>query len=221
MGTKEFEQLHVTRERLTAAHYLATSWVLDNLPEQRGRLLDFGSRSSILPGLASNRGWLVTALDRGPRIIDLQATAAVSLGIKMTWHPVWWSQSETSVLPLSVSLPFDCIAAVWALQHNFPIAAQTQLAKSLAALVAPGGRLLIVGSFHPSITREDHARQDPQIILSGAAWTTEILEPMGLLTGPMLLTETKFFNYKHGTTHGDWCDRELANAICVRLERPK
>lgn len=216
MGKTEFEFEQVTRERLTAPHYLALSWVLDNLPDSRGRFLDFGCRSSILPGLVAKRGWMVTALDRDSGVIDLQSTAARSLGIPMTWRPVWWSQAPNIPLPFRESLPFDCIAAVWALQHNFPQAAIASLAKSLAAVVAPGGCLLIVGSFHPSITREDHARKDPQIILSGAAWTTEVIEPTGLQ-----LTEAWFFRYEHGTPDGDWCDRDLANAICVKLERPK
>ena len=215
MGKTEFEQRFVTRERLTAAHFLANSFILDNLPDVRGRLLDFGSRSSILPGLATNRGWMVTALDRDRNIIDLQVAAARQLGISMTWRTAWWDQQPGIPLPFRETLPFDCVTAVWALQHNFPIAAQTALAKSLASLVAPGGRLLIVGSFHPSITREDKERQDPQIILSGAAWTTEIIEPTGLQT-----VKTEWFRYEHGTEVGDWCPcRDEANAICVRLKR--
>lgn len=216
MGRNLREEI-VSRERLTAPHYLAHSRILDNLPPGRHRALDFGCRYSMLPALLVDTGFVrVEAIDRDPLVQDYQRRVAKNLRVSFNWRVSWGNQPKMP-LPYQDKF-FDLVTAVWAVQHNFPLEEQISLMKHLSSCVAVGGSLLVVSSFTPGETFEDQDREDPQIILSlvdHARLRDQFYE------GPikMSLKELDHFQYIHGTTDGKFCKPEEANAICYKLER--
>lgn len=184
------------RNELTAAHYLAYSYVLKALKERlafSGEVLDFGAGRGVLADLLRSKGYSVTAWDRGTTD---------------------WTKS---VLPLPFGdNNFGAVVATWAIQHNRPVERQTRIACELARIVWPGGLLVVVSSLATIETFEQHNRADPQIVLSWLDHLGRIIVPTG-----MQLLDQRFFFYEHGTSEGDWCGRPKANACCYTLkERP-
>lgn len=208
----------VTLENLTAAHYHAYSWVLSNLPPEKptGWALDFGCRISVLPALLVEAGYKVVAIDRARGVVEEQAGTARALGVPFSWDVAQFEWSAGRKFP-AIASGFAVATAVWAVQHNFPAQAQTDLAVELARLVAPGGLLLVVSSHSSRESREDWNRRDPQIILSGPDHAAVILEP--LEKAGMRAETVDHFRYEHGTVEGCWCGPGAANAICYKLKK--
>lgn len=177
------------------------------------KALDFGCRRSYLPQLLAAAGYGAYGIDRDGKARDDQIQLAAALHVKPV--PVqWWDQAPGIPLPYKDNWRFAAITAVWALQHNLPIAAQTKLVRSIAAVLKPGGSLLIVASY-ALVTMIDENRADPQIIFSGPDHLKHVIEPSGLT-----LTKQDYFWYEHNTENGEYCGPEQANATCYVLKKP-
>lgn len=206
---------HVTRQKLTAPHWLATSWALGELVAEldRGplsRVADFGCRDSLLPGLVNALGIAVNGVDRDPNVSDLQDAAAKRLGMSRNWRVQVGGELDDDVT-------YDAVTALWAVQHN-PPDEQSQIVMHLCERLCPGGVLLVVASYEPVTTRVDEQRADPQVRLCFEDVLTLLVGPvMKRWTGSRFRAE--FFSYEHATTHGEWCGSESANAIAWSLRR--
>lgn len=199
----------LTRERLTAAHHLAYSWVLDRLGDDKKSVLDFGSRYSLLPTLLALKGHDVTATDRDPGVTAWQADHARAWGVKFPAH-CWHPGSEDQL-----TLPkFDAVTACWAIQHNEP-ETQGWLAHYLGRLLKPGGSLLIVGAFKFGESVYEEHRADPLWRLSGDGHAQHVIEPSGLQ-----LKIFSHFYYVHATQEGEFCSPKMANSVAYELVKP-
>lgn len=200
----------LTRQRLTSPHYLAFSWVYGKLAEGGvKRVLDFGSRYSLLPTLLSLYGHRVTAVDRDPIVIESQRKMGADHGVEI--DALKWTIDDA---PLPE--PFDAAVACWAVQHN-DLGEQTRIMRELVRMIRPGGRLLVVSSYASRQTFRQDNRPDPQWVLNRHDHETHLIGPSGAT-----LKEWAPFWYRHATYEGDWCltDDEAANAVAYELTVP-
>ena len=197
-------------DSLTAPHYLATAWVLDRIRPGE-RVFDFGSRYSILPSQLVLRGCNVTAFDRDKEVVDYQLAAADRHGLLLKRDSLEVLQGDH--IPPGMDGQFDTVTSLWAAQHNLADGAIERLAVRLGSLLKPGGKLLLVGSFTPGESREQHDRADPQVIMNWIDHKRRVIEPSSCR-----IEQTLFFAYGNGTA-GRFCDAHdsEANAVCYHL----
>lgn len=199
---------------MTAPHHLAVSYALERVVHLKPRsVLDFGCRGSLLPGLMRAAGASVVAVDRDPRVGDLQRDAAKKLGVPFDWTA---EVGDAQTMAMS-GLKFDVVTALWAIQHNSR-EEQARIAMDLASVLEPGGRLIVVSSFSPGGTWLDSEREDPQVRLGFDDLMNLIVSPI-MLSHPGSKFECQFFSYQHGTTVGDWCSSSVACAIAYEVKR--
>ena len=105
---------------------------------QPGTALDFGSGEGADAIWLAQQGWRVTGIDISQVALDGSAARAERLGLDVTWvrgDAFEWSADQT----------YDLVSAQF---MHLPRPAFVRLHGELAASVAPGGTLLIVGH-HP------------------------------------------------------------------------
>lgn len=204
--------------RLTAPHFLAYSWIRSRIARKplKRAILDFGSRESELPSKLALWGSYVSTFDRD----ETSASEQKKISANLRARNVTPLPSLDGVQGLGAERgkgSYDVITACWALQHNLPAETEIpKLVKQLASLLKPGGSLLIVSSYTPDRTFEQHNRKDPQTVLNLADHQRLIVRPSGLEFG---YQSPEFFRYQHGTTSGAMCDSSVANAICYELTK--
>lgn len=193
--------------QLTAPHYYAYRAVLDWLQdlEPGSQVLDFGSRYSHLPRLLMLRGLRVTAFDRDPKLPEYQR--------KLAGSAVKCEVGDIHEYSAQHAGTVQAITACWAVQHN-DHDRQAAIMRSLANLLAPGGRLAMVNRHCASGSHYDGKRSDP-------IWGLDWLEAQNVLVQPsgLKLVDRKFFHYEHATAVGDWCEPDKANAVCMLLRK--
>jgi SAM-dependent methyltransferase len=109
-----------------------------------GTALDVGSGEGADAIWLAQRGWQVTAVDLSTIALDRGATRAAAQGTDVASRIDWLHEDLTSWLPAEAS--YDLATAQYL---HLPTAPREAIFRRLAASVAPGGTLLIVGH-HPS-----------------------------------------------------------------------
>ncbi|MGW9031225.1 class I SAM-dependent methyltransferase [Streptomyces sp. NPDC055722] len=138
---RALEQLNAAYPWDHNAHF--HRWILRQVPKRFDRALDIGSGTGDLARLLGRRANKVLGVDSDPRIVaqaqhltPADAPVAFTVADAMTNTPAG---------------PFDVITCV-ATVHHLPFA---QALTSFRSLLAPGGRLIVVGLSRPE-TRVDH-----------------------------------------------------------------
>jgi len=105
-----------------------------------GSALDIGSGEGADAIWLAGRGWTVTGLDVSDVALQRAAAHAGAAGVRITWR-----QADLT-LDAPVGTGFDLVTAQF---MHLPSEQRRALHRRLAAAVAPGGTLLVVGH-HPS-----------------------------------------------------------------------
>lgn len=204
-----YEAQELNKQQLTAPHYLAYKSVIERLtcPHSVGSsVIDFGSRYSALPSQLALRGFRVIAVDRDTMLGAYQKEVTARYGVSTVKTVV----GET-VIGAFGREQYDYITSCWALQHNPPMV-MAGIARAMAKALKVNGKLVVVSSFTPGSTFEQRDRPDPQTVLNWIDHHKYIVGPSGLE-----VTWRQPFHYEHGSTIGDYCDQDQANAICYEL----
>ena len=116
-------------------------WILRRLPHRVDRALDVGCGTGRLARRLSRRAWHVDAVDTDPAVLEVaQALTPTTAAVRFT---------RADVLDLDRPAAYDAVTAV-AVLHHLPL---TPGLRRLRSLLAPGGRLVVLGLY-----REDTAR---------------------------------------------------------------
>lgn len=117
----------------------------------------------------AERGWRVTAVDISAVALERAATAARERGPDVAGR-IEWVRADVGRWVPAVNA-YDLVSAQFV---HLPAPLRTVLHRRLAAAVAPGGTLLIVGH-HPSDAENPEIRRPPRELLFTAADVTAIL----------------------------------------------
>lgn len=109
-----------------------------------GTALDAGSGEGADAIWLAERGWQVTAVDLSTVALERGAARAAALGTDVAARIQWLHADLTSWLPAEAA--YDLVSAQFL---HVPAVPREAVFRRLAASVAPGGTLLIVGH-HPS-----------------------------------------------------------------------
>jgi len=123
-----------------------------------GRALDIGSGEGADAVWLADRGWQVDAVDISTTALARAATHAESLGVE----GITWTHLDVRAQP-PAERTYDLVSSQF---MHLPADARRQLFARLAAAVAPGGTLLIVGH-HPSDLRTTaHRMHFPEMMFT-------------------------------------------------------
>lgn len=149
-----------------------------------GRALDVGSGEGADAIWLAEHGWSVTGLDFSVVALDraAQHAAAAGVGERIEWRPV--DVREFDSCPEGSGERWDLVTSQF---MHLPDGGMVDLTRRLAAVVAPGGTLLVVGH-HPDdlMTGLRHGRREflftPEELLPALdpdKWTVEVVEVRG------------------------------------------
>lgn len=105
---------------------------------QPGTALDYGSGEGADAIWLAQQGWQVTGIDISPVALEGAGSRAAQAGVEVTWQ-------QADAFEWSAGATYDLVTAQF---MHLPRPAVVRLHRELAASVAPGGTLLIVGH-HP------------------------------------------------------------------------
>ncbi|MEJ7634896.1 class I SAM-dependent methyltransferase [Aeromicrobium sp.] len=159
-----------------------------------GTALDLGCGEGADVIWLAQRGWQVTGLDVSPVALDGAARRAVHVGVDAL---TTWQQADA--FAWSADAAYDLVSAQF---MHFPRATLTALHRELAASVAPGGTLLIVGH-HPHDVRHSPEGEVFEDIRFTAEEAAASLDPADWQTIDPLTSERA------------WTDRDGHPAIAV------
>jgi SAM-dependent methyltransferase len=134
-------------------------WLLQQLPEQPGRVLDVGCGAGLLASRIAGRAGQVDGVDRSAAMIE-QARSRYTGDARRHWITGDLLDPGLSLAPGG----YDAVTALSSL-HHLPLRAG--LAR-LSRLVRPGGMLAVVGLYRPA-TPADYAFEPVSI---AANWAT-------------------------------------------------
>lgn len=201
--------LEITRESVTAPHFLAYTFVIDQLMKRvkyGAEVLDFGARQSALPLAMAELGFTVSITDRDTSSREFQRQRFAPGGRSLEW---------LDSLPLDASC--DVVTACWVLQHN-ELDEIRRLTSHVWHSLKPGGMFLYVGSWSPTRTFWQGNRKDPQWVLGDYDLRSSvILQFTGDDESRGKLVDQKWFWYEHATLNGDYCESTKANAVALAL----
>lgn len=181
-------------QELTAPHYLAYKWLINNIPEDTKSILDFGARYSRLPGILSQK-YDVTVYDRDPVVKNQKVKHIVG------------NDGE------GLEGEFDCIISCWAIQHN-DLEKQQLILENLLKHLKSFGVLLIVNKFTKDKSFYQTNRADPCWVLNFKDTFFTYLN-----NGELTARVIEYFWYEHNTVQGNYCLQDQANAICLNLQK--
>jgi SAM-dependent methyltransferase len=147
-----------------------------------GAALDAGSGEGADAIWLAQRGWNVTAVDFSAIALERGLAQAASLGTAISRRITWLHEDLTEWVPSEAS--YDLVSAQFL---HLPKAPREALFRRLAASVAPGGSLLIVGH-HPSdlaviprpwIPDLFFTADDVAALLDPQEWDIEVSEARG------------------------------------------
>jgi SAM-dependent methyltransferase len=107
-------------------------------PLRPGTALEFGSGEGADAIWLARQGWQVTGIDISPVALEGAAARADRSGLQVTWQ-------QADALEWTAGATYDLVSAQF---MHLPRPSFVRLHRELAASVAPGGTLLIVGH-HP------------------------------------------------------------------------
>jgi SAM-dependent methyltransferase len=127
-----------------------------------GTGLDVGAGEGADAIWLAERGWRVTAVDLSPVALERAAAQAQRVGAAVAEHIEWVQADLTQWVPGPAR--YDLVSSHYL---HLPSPARRVLFDRLAAAVAPGGTLLIVGH-HPSDLETTMPRpQEPDLFFTG------------------------------------------------------
>jgi SAM-dependent methyltransferase len=138
-----------------------------------GTALDAGSGEGADAIWLAARGWLVTALDISPVALERAAAHAAEAGPAVAERITWRHTDLTAGKPDSGLGTFDLVTVHFL---HLPADELDELHRRLAAAVAPGGTLLVVGH-HPSDLATGVRRPRHPGMLFTPERVAEVLEP--------------------------------------------
>lgn len=151
-----------------------------------GRALDIGSGEGGDAIWLAHRGWAVTGVDISQNALDKAAARASSAGVQVDW----WQRDLSEWMPRPAS--FELVTSHF---MHLPALARAPLFAALAAAVASGGTLLIVGH-DLSPAHEHHSElmfgvDDVLTDIAGAGLTIEVAEsrPRSVMAADGTVTE--------------------------------
>ena len=134
-----------------------------------GTALDAGCGEGADAIWLAQRGWRVMAVDLAPTALRRAQEHAATLGADVADRIEWVHADLTQWEPAGQT--FDLVSSQYV---HVPAAARTPLFRRLAAAVAPGGTLLMVGH-HPSDRETTLARGDaPELYLTAEEVAAEL-----------------------------------------------
>jgi SAM-dependent methyltransferase len=157
-----------------------------------GTALDFGSGEGADAIWLAQQGWQVTGIDISPVALEGAATRAKRVGLEVTWR-------LADALEWSARATYDLVSAQF---MHLPRPSVVRLHHELAASVAPGGTLLIVGH-HPADARHSHEEAEFEDIRFTAEDVAASLDPADWDSIDALQLER------------DWIDRDGRPAVAV------
>lgn len=134
-----------------------------------GRVLDVGAGEGGDALWFARRGWTVTAVDVSRVALDRGAAAAAAAGPEVAARITWVQGDLRGDLP--VAGPFELVSAQFV---HLPSALRTALHRRLAAVVAPGGTLLVVG--HHPVHRDGPGHGHDPDLFATAEQMAEVLD---------------------------------------------
>lgn len=207
--------------RMQSANRHAYSWILDRLRNyalirkeegsiEKFRLLDFGSRYSVLPSLIIRTGsYDVTCSDRDSENLMQQLKIAEIAGVKPPSNIQW-----DGILGPPYSSSFEVVTASWVIQHNLEAGHIEKIVDNLKSVVNIGGRLMVVASHTDKDSFVQSNREDPQWVLNTTDHFARIISGFGELV------DLRYFRYVHASDDGEWLNSGTgANAICYEVSR--
>lgn len=102
------------------------------------RVLDVGCGAGRHVLALARRGFVVTGLDRSPTLLSAAAEARDAEGLAADLR-----LADMRTLPLEGVAPFDAVISLFTSFGYFSEAENEQVARGMAAMLAPGGRLLL------------------------------------------------------------------------------
>ncbi|MEV7397853.1 class I SAM-dependent methyltransferase [Aeromicrobium sp. NPDC092404] len=127
-------------------------------PLRAGTALEYGSGEGADAIWLAQQGWQVTAIDISPVALEGADCRAKEAGLDIRWH-------QADAFEWTAGPTYDLVSAQF---MHLPRPAVTRLHRELAASVAPGGTLLIVGH-HP----DDHRHPAESSDLADMRFTAE------------------------------------------------
>ncbi|KRC65241.1 hypothetical protein ASE12_10990 [Aeromicrobium sp. Root236] len=130
-----------------------------------GTALDYGSGEGADAIWLAQQGWQVTGIDISSVALEGAAARAKQSGVEATWL-------QADAFEWTAGPTYDLVSAQF---MHLPRTGLVRLHRELAASVAPGGTLLIVGH-HPvdgSHTPENHGSEDPRFTAEDVAATLD------------------------------------------------
>ena len=137
-----------------------------------GSALDIGCGEGADTIWLAERGWRVTAVDFSTVALERGAARAHSLGAEVADRIEWRHENLTAWVPPEAT--YDLVSAQF---MHLPRAERESLFSRLAASVAPGGHLLIVGH-HPSDLQTTARRPSLPGLLYTASDVAAGLDPL-------------------------------------------
>lgn len=117
-----------------------------------GRALDIGSGEGGDSIWLASRGWQVTGIDISQNALDKSRAKAESLDADLAARITWQQRDLSAWLPAPAS--FDLVSSQF---MHLALPLRTTLFRALAAAVAPGGTLLIVGHDVTGRENDEHS----------------------------------------------------------------
>jgi SAM-dependent methyltransferase len=126
-----------------------------------GRALDAGSGEGADAIWLAERGWRVTAVDFSPTALQRSAEHAAGRGVEVAGRIDWRQADLTTWAPPAST--FDLVSAQY---MHLPPEPRAALFARLAAAVAPGGTLLIVGHDFSDLAAGAHRPDMPEMFFT-------------------------------------------------------
>lgn len=123
-----------------------------------GAALDIGAGEGADAVWLAQRGWTVTAVDLSPVALDRAAAHAEAVGVA----GITWQQADVTTW----SPPQHCFDLVSVHFLHLPSATRRVVYAGLAAAVAPGGSLLIVGHHPLDLGTTARRPSDPDLLFT-------------------------------------------------------
>jgi SAM-dependent methyltransferase len=149
---------------------------LRSLPRSAS-ILDIGTRNSQFAAWCAWRGFSVTAIDKDERFHSWQDA------FKQSWR-VEYRTMVSDVLTLDRTMRFDCILALFSLQHAGE--GDSAAYRRAFSLLKPGGTFLIVNEYNSERTTFQPARDDGALRVYGPSDIAERIEKPLLESGAEL-----------------------------------
>jgi SAM-dependent methyltransferase len=172
-----------------------------------GRALDVGCGEGADAIWLAERGWRVTAVDIATTALERAAAHAAAAGPRVA-DRIDWSHADVRVQPPAEGA-YDLVSAQY---MHLPGQLRRDLFARLAAAVAPGGTLLIVGHHPSDLHTTAHRMHFPDMMFTGE----EVAASLDPATWQVLAAEAR----PRAAVDPDGRDITIHDAVLVARRRP-